>query len=217
MMRRIDLLPATYAEKRAQKRNLAGVVAGGCVLLALLLVWWFMLGSQVSGAQSDLDAAQARNRTLQAQIAELQRFADLQNEVRSKEQALTAIMAGDIAWPSLMTEIAMVIPGEVWLTNMAASAGVTEGAAPVASESAEIRISGKQPTGRISFTGRSLTMPGIGKWLLRLEGSKAFSAAYLEAATKTDPTEGTTPFIDFTSTLELNGKAFSLRYLDGDK
>jgi Tfp pilus assembly protein PilN len=220
MMRRIDLLPASYAEKRTQRRNLGLALVSGLVVLGLLLAWWVMLAGQVADANSDLEAVESRNRTLQAQISELQRFADLQAEVESKEAALTAVMAGDIAWPSLMTEVAMVIPGEIWLTNWAASVGDTEGSSPVATESAEVRLSGKPPVGRISFTGKSLTMPGIAKWMIRLEDSKAFSAAFLESATE-DEEEGdegaTTKVITFTNTVELNEKAFSMRYLRGQK
>ncbi|MGH2786884.1 MAG: PilN domain-containing protein [Actinomycetota bacterium] len=218
MMRRIDLLPASYAERRIQRRNLGLAVVSGLVILGLLLAWWVMLGGQVSDANSDLDAVQARNRSLQAEIAELQRFADLQAEVQSKEAALDSIMAGDLAWPSLMTEVAMVIPGEVWLTNWAASAGMTEGATPVESEAAEVRVSQKPPVGRISFTGKALSMPGIAKWLIRLEGSKSFSGVWLENAAKAEAEEGTsTEVIDFTNTVELNQKAFSLRFLRGER
>jgi Tfp pilus assembly protein PilN len=217
MMRRIDLLPASYAEKRTQRRNLGFAVVSGLVVLGLLLVWWVTLAGQVADANSDLDAAESRNRALEADIAELQRFADLQAEVESKEAALTAIMAGDIAWPSLMTEVAMVIPGEVWLTNWAASVGETEGASPVATEAAEVRVSNKAPVGRISFTGRALSMPGIAKWLIRLDDSKGFSGAFLESATEDDSEELASNVIDFTNTVELNEKAFSMRFLRGQK
>lgn len=219
MMRRIDLLPASYAEKRTQRRNLGFAVVSGLVVLGLLLVWWVTLAGQVADANSDLDAVESRNRTLQAEISELQRFADLQAEVQGKETALSAIMAGDIAWPSLMTEVAMVIPGEVWLTNWAASVGETEGAAPVGTEAAEVRISGKPPVGRISFTGKALSMPGIAKWLIRLEDSGSFSAAFLENASEADTEEEgtTTKVIDFTNTVELNKKAFSKRFLRGER
>jgi Tfp pilus assembly protein PilN len=218
MMRRIDLLPASYAEKRTQRRNLGVAVVSGLVVLGLLLVWWVTLAGQVADANSDLDAAESRNRALEADIAELQRFADLQAEVQTKEAALSSIMTGDIAWPSLMTEVAMVIPGEVWLTNWVASAGATEGAAPVGSETAEVRISKKQPVGRISFTGKSLSMPGIAKWLIQLEKEGSFSASYLEGATEAEAEEGSaTKIFDFTSTVELNEKAFSLRFLRGQK
>lgn len=210
-MRRIDLLPAQYAERRKQRKNLATIVVAGLVVLLLLVGWWFYLGMQINDAQDELADVQQRNELIEDQIAELQRFAELEAEVQAKRTALQTVFAGDVDWPAVMTEIAMVIPGEVWLVNMTASAGTTEGATPVGTETAAVRIDTKEPFGRIDFSGRSLSMPGIAKWMLRLEGVREFFAVYLNNATAGD--ENTVPrLIDFNTTLELGSKAASGRF-----
>ncbi len=211
MMRRIDLLPAAYAERRRQRRNLGLVAIAGLVLLILAFGWWFMLGTQISDARNELQAVQAENARLEAEIAELQRFAELEAEVQGKRAALQTVMAGDIDWPAVLTEIAMVIPPEVWLTQLSSSAGATEGAAPVGTETAPIRITRKTPFGRIQFSGSSLSMPGVAKWLLRLATVRDFDAVYLSNATATEGETGPT-VIDFQSTLELSDKALSGRF-----
>jgi Tfp pilus assembly protein PilN len=215
MMRQIDLLPATYAEHRRERRTLAMIIGAGLVLLLLLVAYWFMLGGQVADAESDLAAAQQRNSQLQTQITELQRFADLEAEVQAKETALKSVMNGDIAWPSVLTEIAMVIPGEVWLTELTASAGLTEGATPVGTETAAVRVAGDQSMGRIQFQGSSLTMPGVSKWLIRLAGTRGFSAVWLNSAKETQGSETESVVIEFDSTIELNEKTLSKRFLGG--
>jgi Tfp pilus assembly protein PilN len=215
MMRQIDLLPSVYAEQRRERRSLSMIIVGGLVVLLILVAYWFMLGGQVSEAESDLAAAQQRNAQLETQIAELQRFADLEAEVQAKEIALTGVMSGDVAWPSVLTEVAMVIPGEVWLTDLTASAGLTEGATPVGTETASVRVTQDQPTGRVQFVGGSLTMPGVSEWLIRLSGTKGFSAAWLNSAKETEGTTGAAPFIEFDSTVELNQKTLSKRFLEG--
>jgi Tfp pilus assembly protein PilN len=215
MMRQIDLLPATYAEHRRERRTLAMIIGAGLVLLLLLVAYWFMLGGQVADAESDLAAAQQRNSQLQTQITELQRFADLEAEVQAKETALKSVMNGDIAWPSVLTEIAMVIPGEVWLTELTASAGLTEGATPVGTETAAVRVAGDQSMGRIQFQGSSLTMPGVSKWLIRLAGTRGFSAVWLNSAKETQGSETESVVIEFDSTIELNEKTLSKRFVGG--
>jgi Tfp pilus assembly protein PilN len=213
MIRQIDLLPTVYAESQRERRTLAMIVGAGLTILLLLVAYWFVLGRRVADAESDLAAAQQRNSQLQAQIAELQRFADLEAEVQAKESALKSVMSGDVAWPSVLTEIAMVIPGEVWLTDLTASAGATEGATPVGTETATVRVVGGQPTGRIQFRGGSLTMPGVSKWLIRLAGTKGFSAAWLTSAKETQGSGTETEFIEFDSTIELNPRTLSKRFL----
>ena len=212
MMRRIDLMPASYAERRKQRRAVGLVALGGLVLLLALLAWWVILGTQISAERERLAEVQARNNELQAQIDELARFPELEREVQQRRIALQTAMAGDVDWPALLTEVAMVVPGEVWLTNVQASAGTTEGATPVGTESAAIDVAKRQPFGRIQFEGTSLSMPGIGKWLIRLGGVKDFQAVWLNSATESEGEEGVPSTVDFSSTLELNDKSASLRF-----
>lgn len=211
MMRRIDLLPAAYQERRRQRRNIGLVVIASMLVLLLIIGWWVLLGAQINDQRDQLADAQATNARLQGEIAELSRFADLEAEVSAKRDALLTVMAGDVDWPAVMTEIAMVIPGEVWLTKLTASAGNTEGATPVATETAPIRVSEQTPFGRISFQGRSLTMPGVAKWLVSLRTVREFAAIWLNTATA-EAAEGAPSIVSFDSTLELSDRASSQRF-----
>lgn len=211
MMRRIDLLPSSYAERRRQRRNVTSVLLAGLLVLLLLVGWWFYLGTQINDAEDQLADVQATNAQLETQIAELQRFAELAAEVEAKRTALQTVFAGDVDWPALLTEVAMVIPGEVWLTSLTASAGATEGAAPVGTETAAVRIDDNEPFGRIAFSGTSLSMPGVAKWMIRLESVKEFFAVYLNNATAAVAEVGIGT-VTFDSTLELGNKAASGRF-----
>lgn len=211
MMRRIDLLPSVYEDRRRQRRNVTTVFIVGLLFLLLLVGWWFWLGTQISDAENDLAQARSRNDALQAQIDELQQFAELDAEVQAKRTSLQTVFAGDVDWPAILTEVAMVIPGEVWLTNLTSSAGTTEGASPVGTETAAIRIDDNEPFGRIAFQGSSLSMPGVAKWMLRLESVREFFAVYLNSATASEQEVGT-PLVTFDSTLELSNKAASGRF-----
>lgn len=212
MMRRIDLLPPVYVRRRRERRDIALAIVVGLLVLLLLIGWWVLLGFRVTSANNELADVQARNLALQQDIDELQRFVELQNEVDAKRAALQTVMAGDVDWPAIMTEIAMVIPGEVWLETMTASAGTTEGATPVGTETSLVPIASQEPFGRIQFSGNSLTMPGVAKWMIRLESVDEFFAVYLSRAAKGEA-EGTgPPVVDFESTLELSDKAASRRF-----
>lgn len=211
MMRRLELLPESYQAERRQRRNIASVVAAGVVVLAVLLGYWLLLGVRIASAERELARETARNEALQADIASLQRFAELEQEVAAKRAALVTVMKGDVDWPSVLTEIAMVIPGEVWLRSLTASAGTTEGATTVGTETAPVRINPEQPFGRMQFQGTSLSMSGVAKWMLRFGAVKEFDALWLNAASETELGEGV-PVVDFDATLELNDEASSRRF-----
>jgi Tfp pilus assembly protein PilN len=210
MMHRFDLLPARYARQAAQRRNLGVVAIVGLGLTLGMLAWWFMLGSQINATEEDLQVAQAQNTQLSQEIAELRKFDELALEVKDKAGNLLLVFAGDVAWPSMLNEVAMVTPGEVWLEGLTTSAGLTEGAAPVGTETAEIRVGDEPAFGRVQFTGKSTSMAGVGKWLMRLSSVKELQAVWLNSATKTAATDTIPEYIDFDSTIELNSKASSL-------
>lgn len=211
MMRRIDLLPSVYEERRRQRRNVTSVFVAGLLVLLLLVGWLLFLNMQINDAKDELADVQARNAVLEQQIAELQRFAELQAEVDAKRTALQTVFAGDVDWPALLTEVAMVVPGEVWLTNLTASAGTTEGAAPVGTETAAVRIDDREPFGRIAFQGTSLSMPGVARWMIRLETVREFFAVYLNSAVLSEQEEAIET-VAFDSTLELSNRAASRRF-----
>jgi Tfp pilus assembly protein PilN len=211
MIRRIELLPASHLARRKQRQTVGLIAATGLVLVVVLLAYWFLLGVQISNEEDELVRAEARNQELQAEIDSLQRYAELEQEVQAKQAALSAVMVGDVDWPAVLTEIAMVIPGEVWLTNLSASAGLTEGATTVGTETAAVRINDQTPFGRIQFQGRSLSMPGVAKWLLRLKTVEEFDALWLNNANESEAAEGV-EVIDFDTTLELGEGSASERY-----
>lgn len=212
-MRRIDLLPAAYVQRRRERRNVSYVLIAGALVVFLLIGWYFLLRSDIADARDELAGINAQNAALQAEIDELARFAALDAEVKAKRTALQTVFAGDIDWPAIMTEVAMVVPGEVWLDTLTASAGATEGAAPVPSEANPIRLTRQLAVGRVSFTGNSAScMPGVAKWLIRLAAVDEFDAAWLGNASEADSRPGCEPPVTYASTLELNQKALSHRF-----
>jgi Tfp pilus assembly protein PilN len=216
MMRQVDLLPERYSQRRRERRNIAFVGLAGLLVVVLLIGYWFILGARVTDEENTLAEAQARNATLQAEINKLQVFAELEAEVKAKREALVTVMTGDLNWPAIMTELAMVIPGEVWLTQLTASAGATEGSAPVGTETNPIPLSNKTITGRIDFQGNALSMPGVAKWLIRLGSVKKFDAIWLSSATASEETAELPSVVAFNNTIQLGLKALSQRFVDGD-
>lgn len=220
MMRRIDLLPSTYAEKRRDRRNIGLVMLAGLAVLALLLFYWVYLGTKVDNANEELAQVEARNQSLQEEIARLQRFQDLETEVAQKRQALIAVTARDVDWPTVLTEIALVTPTDVWFTQMAGSRAGSEGETPAPTEVAEVRLAKQTPAGRVTFTGQALTMPAVAKLLVRLEEIRGVTAVYLQNATEEESQEAgedggegtTTRVVTFDSSIELTPNVLNDRF-----
>lgn len=207
-----DLLPRTYGLKRRQNRTVSLVALLGIGLLALVVLWWVSLGSKVNSEEQRLAEVKALNAGLQAESAELQEFAALETEVIAKTGALQTVMAGDIYWPTVLTQVSALIPDQVWITTLTGSAGTTEGATPVGTEAAVVRIAEEPPTGRIQFAGQATSMEAVAEWIEQLDSSDAFGSIWLNSATAPVGTTGDVQTFQFDSTLELGADALSQRY-----
>jgi Tfp pilus assembly protein PilN len=219
MMRRIDLLPSSYAEKRREKRNIGLVMLAGLAVLALLLFYWVFLGTKIGAAEEELAEVEGRNAALQAEIIRLQEFQDLETEVAQKRQALAAVTAADVDWPTILTEIALVTPTDVWFTQLSGSRAGSLGETPVSTEVAEVRLAKTAAAGRVSFSGEALSMPAVAKLLVRLEEIRGVTAVYLQNAVEEESAggedEGPARVVTFDTTIELTENVRANRFTEG--
>lgn len=206
-MRRINLLPGEIAVQRRARRQTSLLIILFVVWIVLLGAVWLIRQGQLRQEEERLAAAQARARTLEAQIAELQQFADLERAVKLKEQILQTAMAGDVAWSRLLIELSMIIPGESWLTsfNGAAVAAAPPAAPPPGQPAPPVSL------GTLNFSVVTVDgFPGVAKWLTRMPELKSLQNIWVPSATK--GLIGAREVVSFPSTSELSGEAASGRY-----
>ncbi|MBW3589089.1 MAG: hypothetical protein KY429_06695 [Actinobacteria bacterium] len=203
-MKRINLLPQEVVVRRRQRRQTVGLAAVAVVFVLLLAVVWFLRQGQLRGYEDQLAEAEARVQTLEAQVAQLQNFAELDRVVKQKEATLATAMAGDVAWSRLLIELSMIIPGDAWLTSFNGSAGTaTQPVAATPSPS----------TGSLSFAATTFDFPGVARWITRLQELESLQNIWVPSATKSEL--GTREVVNFSSTTDLTDKALSGRYQPG--
>ncbi|MCA1834181.1 MAG: PilN domain-containing protein [Actinomycetota bacterium] len=182
-MRQINLLPREIVERRRARQVTLVMAAGVGGLVALLLIVTILQAGRLSGANARLERQNAENRNLQAQVNQLSRFAELQRELANKQQLLGALTTSEVRWSVILSDVATVIPADVWLTNFtgsvqAGAGGTTTGAATT--------------TGSVTFSGCTLipedgTHLEVAKWLVRIGIPKEFVAPYLSLSSKGAP------------------------------
>jgi Tfp pilus assembly protein PilN len=156
-MRAVNLLPRDEAKRSfAAKR---GVVFGGVGGAALATV---VLGSMMMSAGGAANSKQEELDGLRAQIAAIptvpvidtSREDALAAEKGARVGALSAALAGRVAWDRVLRQVSLVLPEDVWLTNLSA-------AAPDATQ-AVAAGSG------FTLTGATYSQNGVARFLSRL-------------------------------------------------
>lgn len=194
-MRQINLLPSDIAERRRARQITLLLGAAGLVLVALLAIVFVVQAARLSGERGKLESQERTNNRLERQVRQLQGFAQLQTTLRTKEQLLSQLTAGEIRWSLLLNNISMVIPSDVWLTNFSGSVQVAGGPATPTG-----------PIGTIQVSGQTFTHLDVARWLSRLAGVDEFLFPYLSLSSKT-VSETEEALVDFNSSVQLSQEA----------
>lgn len=197
MMRQINLLPSDIAERRRARQITLMLGAAGLALVAVLVLVFIIQAARLSGERGNLAEQERTNDRLQRQVTQLQGFAQLQTTLRTKEQLLGQLTANEVRWSLLLNNISLVIPSDVWLTNLSGSVQAVTGPTPTPTPTG--------PVGTIQVAGSTFTHLDVARWLSRLSGVDEFLFPYLSLSSKT--ASETTSLVDFNSSVQLSQEA----------
>jgi Tfp pilus assembly protein PilN len=185
----VNLLPRELRERAAIRRRTAGVALAGVGALVLLGIFYFLQLTSLSGAQSDLDQAQAANATLSQRIAQLQPYAQLQQQLQAKKQLKDSLYVDEVSWSGVLLDISRVIPDSAYLSNLSGTL-----------TSATTATSGTPTTattdliGSLNFSGVAEGTNTIAGWLTRLEQIKGWANPWITQATESGDQTGVYQF-----------------------
>jgi len=156
-VRAVNLLPKDDRRQRSETTNnplMVGGVAGTVLVTAILAAWFLTASGGVSENQNRRDAAQAELAATPAPQPTTPGTSELGLEKSARIGALSAALAGRLAWDRVLRELSLVLPDDVWLTSLSAQA-------PAAAASS---------TAAAGFTinGRTYSHDGVARLLARL-------------------------------------------------
>lgn len=179
-MSQVNLLPREVQQRQTYRRLTALIIAGGGVLLGLVLLFYLFQVGTLGGVRDDIEAQERTNAGIRADIAELEQFAQLQAEARDKLDQLRAAFAGEASFSGILMDVSRIIPSDAFLTQLVvqvAPPGDAEGQAP-----------GTDPlfVGSLTANGRGLDLDTIAGWLTRMDGVDGWENAWLQSATEAE-------------------------------
>jgi Tfp pilus assembly protein PilN len=181
-MTQVNLLPSELRAREATRRLTSVVVIVGVLVLGLVGLFYFFQVMNLSRARDDLAAQEGVNRQLQAQVNDLQRFQELQNQLEAKQALVDSVSVSEVSWSTVLVDISQVIPSDAYLTSLTGSiAGATATPTPTPTTGGAALI------GNISFTGVVKETDPLATWLTRLEQVDGWENAWMTSATEQAP------------------------------
>ena len=158
-MRAVNLLPRDEAKRSFEaKRGVVFGAGGGAALVTAVLVSMVMsAGGAVDEKQAELDALRAQVAAIPAASPnETSNDDALAAEKGARVGALSSALTSRVAWDRVLRQVSLILPEDVWLTNLAASVPKASagGAATAASG--------------FTLTGSTYSQNGVARFLSRL-------------------------------------------------
>jgi Tfp pilus assembly protein PilN len=195
----VNLLPPEILEGQRWRRVALLVAAGGLVVLGLVFLFYLLQVNTLSGVRSDVEAQRATNDRLRGEIAELQRFEDLQVRAQAQQELLASAFAGEVSFSGMLMDLSRVIPSDAALNSL----GVTITPATADAEGAATGF-----VGTMSTSGEAEGFDSLSTWLTRLEQVEGWVNPWMSTISRRD--EGGSIWT-FSSGVDLTGDVVTER------
>ena len=159
-MRAVNLLPRDEVKRSFEaKRGVAfGAAAGAALVTVVLVSMTISAGGSVGEKQAELDALRAEVAAIPAPVVKDKSTDDvLAAEKGARVGALSAALTTRIAWDRVLRQISLVLPEDVWLTSLSATA-------PKGGPVADAAVS----TSGVNLAGSTYSQNGVARFLSRL-------------------------------------------------
>ena len=158
-MRAVNLLPRDEVKRsfEAKRGVVFGSAAGVALVTVVLVSMAISVGGSVGEKQTELDAMRAEIAAIPTPTASDTSNDDaLAAEKGARIGALSSALTSRVAWDRVLRQVSLVLPEDVWLTNLTATASTTSATAPAAAASGFI------------LTGSTYSQNGVARFLSRL-------------------------------------------------
>lgn len=210
---RVNLLPEVTRKRARAGRQVVGFVLAGLVLLGALGGLYWLQTQRISEREEELARERDRLAELDADVAALGEFADLETRAFVVDQVIVAGLGDEVTLAGALQDLVAILPPTAWLENFA----VTIEDEPLFALGAE-----RSAVGRLSMTGIDLDShaPGLEQVLLDLERMAGFSnPIVVSAALLGDEAEdfvgATGDEVRFSLEVDLGPELRTERYTDG--
>lgn len=205
---KVNLLPADVRKREAAGRAKGMVAAGFLVLAGALGVAYWLKAGEVADARVALAAEEQEVAALQAELAELAEFGELQARRDDAVEIVTIAMSGEASYAGMLQDVAAVMPPDAELSTLSLSTGV-QGDPGLGDE--------VDRHGTMLITGRSVQghAPGLERFLLEFDKVAAFSDVYFTSSQREEIDGVNLDVVAFSVEVDLGPEVLTGRYADG--
>jgi Tfp pilus assembly protein PilN len=210
---RVNLLPPEIEERQRFRKVQIGLGAGVLAAVAAVGALTLLASGAVGDAQSDLDAATARQSALQSEKAQYAEVPKVYAQVEDARAQLGQAMGQEVRWSYFLNDLSLKSPGKIWLTSMTVTQDV-DGAAALTTPTVPGATTDylDKGLGTVSFEGFGYGHNDVAAWLDALAKQKGLTQPYFTKSAKEEI--GDRSAVKFASQATITEEALSKRYTE---
>jgi type IV pilus assembly protein PilM len=204
-MRGVDLLPKDAKKKKSPRANLVAIGAPVAVAVPLVALGLLYLGAhgKTTDNQAELDAVRAEIAALPEPVGP-EIDASIVGDEAARATAVARVLGGRVAWDTVLSDMSRILPANVWLASLSASApeivDPAGGAAAAVAASVPGQVAGI-PTA-VTLQGYTYSQPDVARLLARLATLPSLKRVTLTSSQK--ETLGTRNVVRFSIVADLS-------------
>lgn len=120
-MRPVNLIPKEErpgSQRPMRSGPLSYIVVGALAVALIGVVVLVITGNQISERESEVTSIQAETREAEAKAQKLAAYTEFHAIREQRVATVTSLADSRFDWERVMRELALILPGNVWLTNM---------------------------------------------------------------------------------------------------
>jgi Tfp pilus assembly protein PilN len=167
-MRPVNLLPEEHQPRKGGRRLTGGsyVVLGVLGALLVMVLGYVLLSNQVNSRKSEIAHAKQETDEAKARTAQLAPYAAFSRIKETRLQAVKEQAAGRFDWERLMRELALLLPSDIWVTNMSASTDPEDSTSGGTPPTAGSSTASSSPS--VQLAGCARNQPDVAVLMVRL-------------------------------------------------
>jgi Tfp pilus assembly protein PilN len=125
-MRPVNLIPPE--ERSGERRPMRGgplayVIVGALAAAVIGAALLATTGNQIAESKAEISRLKTETSSVESQASELEAFARFHSLHEQRLATITSLADSRFDWQRVMRELALVLPGNVWLTTLTGTAG----------------------------------------------------------------------------------------------
>lgn len=205
---RVNLIPPEFAIRRRLRRLQVASGATVVATVALCAGGYVLSAMDVAHAQNELSALRDQHSGVQAQVGRYANVAATYRLVDERTKLRDQAVADKVNWSGYLSDLSTSTPANVWLNKVDVAPATPNTAATNAPTTlSSAKAAGPTPVATMTFGGNAKSYADVAAWLDSLATEKAYTNAYLTAAS--EQVVGGAKVVQFTGTVTVTSAALA--------